>query len=277
MRTYDLCVAEPGRIAQSFNSSEPNMARVYDYLLGGRNNFAADREAGKRIIDWLPAVAAGVRVQRVVLAQVIRYLVAEAGLRQLIDIGTGLPTSENVHEIAQRIAPQTRVVYVDNDPVVLSHAQSLLAKNKATAVAAGDLRDPAGLLADPVVRGHLDWTKPIGLLFCGILHLLPDAESPTEAVATLIDALPPGSYVFIHHLLDLGEPLSAELRAVMLAAMGRGTFRTLEQVRAFFGDLELIPPGLVPVTNWQPAVATTLNGADPDVLRLACVGVAVKR
>src|SRR5215472_11697432 len=182
-----------------FDASRPHIARVYDYLLGGKDNFAADRAIADQMIASLPAVQVGVRAQRDLLGRVVRYLVGEAGLRQLLDIGSGLPTAENVHEIAQSVEPQTRVVYLDNDPIVLSHAKALLADDKVTFVADGDLRDPAGILASPEVREHLDWDQPIGLLMCGILHYILDEENPGQLVGTLYRALPPGSYVFIHH------------------------------------------------------------------------------
>ncbi len=163
---------------------------MYDYLLGGKDNFAADRAVGDQMVASLPAVQVGVRAQRDVLGRVVRYLVGEAGLRQLLDIGSGLPTAENVHEIAQHVEPSTRVVYLDHDPIVLSHAKALLADDKATFVADGDLRDPAGLLASPDVREHLDWDEPIGLLMCGILHYILDEENPADIVAKLYRALP---------------------------------------------------------------------------------------
>jgi hypothetical protein len=147
-----------------FDASRPHIARVYDYLLGGKDNFAADRAVAEQMIASLPAAQVGVRAQRDVLGRVVRYLVGKAGVRQLLDIGSGLPTAENVHQIAQQAEPATRVVYLDNDPVVLSHASALLADNKATFVADGDLRDPAGILSHPVVLDHLDWDEPIGLL-----------------------------------------------------------------------------------------------------------------
>ncbi len=150
-----------------FDASRPHVARVYDYLLGGKDNFAADRAVGDRMLASIPEVQLGVRAQRDVLGRVVRYLVGEVGLRQLLDIGSGLPTADNVHEIAQRIDPATRVVYLDNDPIVLSHAEALLADDKSTFVVEGDLRDPAGILGHPDVRKHLDWEQPIGLLMCG--------------------------------------------------------------------------------------------------------------
>src|SRR5580658_1146396 len=148
----------------AFQLDRPHVARVYDYLLGGKDNFAADRAVGDQMMASLPAIQLGVRAQRDVLGRVVRYLVGEAGLRQLLDIGSGLPTADNVHEIAQRVDPGTRVVYLDNDPVVLAHARALLADEQVTFVAEGDLRDPEGILANPDIRKYLDWDRPIGLL-----------------------------------------------------------------------------------------------------------------
>jgi hypothetical protein len=258
-----------------FNAARPHVARVYDYLLGGKDNFAADRAVGDQMIASLPAVQVGVRAQRDVLGRVVRYLVGEAGLRQLLDIGSGLPTAENVHEIAQRVEPSTRVVYLDHDPIVLSHAKALLADDKATFVADGDLRDPAGIVAHPDLREQLDWDQPIGLLMCGILHYILDEEHPADIVATLYDALPRGSYVFIHHLLQLDDPASATLQEQMRSGVGRAQFRTLDQVRPLFGGLELIEPGLVLVPDWRPDPGTP-GVRDHPVLQMACAGVARK-
>jgi hypothetical protein len=262
--------------ATQFDASRPHVARVYDYLLGGKDNFAADRALGDQMIASLPAVQVGVRAQRDVLGRVVRYLVGEAGLQQLLDIGSGLPTAENVHEIAQDVEPSTRVLYLDHDPIVLSHAKALLADDKATFVADGDLRDPAGILAHPDVRKHLDWDEPIGLLMCGILHYILDEENPAGIVATLYEALPPGSYVFIHHLLQLDDPASATLQEQMRKGVGRAQFRTLEQVRVLFDGLELVEPGLVLVPDWRPEPGTPDVRHHP-VLQMACAGVARKR
>lgn len=262
---------EPGH----FDSSRPNVARVYDYLLGGKDNFAADRAVGDQIMASLPAVGMGVRAQRDVLGRVVRYLVGEAGITQLLDIGSGLPTADNVHEIAQRIEPKTRVVYIDNDPVVLTHAQALLADHKATFAVAGDLTDPGAILADPEVQDKLDWDKPIGLLLCGILHFLLDEDEPAERVAALRQALPSGSYVFIHHLLAGDGEAASVLQEEMQRGLGRVQFRTLDQVMEFFRGLELVEPGLVHVPDWRPGTPASV-AADHPVLRLACAGVARK-
>jgi hypothetical protein len=259
----------------AFDASRPNIARVYDYLLGGKDNFAADRQVGDAIISSLPAVQVGVRAQRDVLGRVVRYLVGEAGIRQLIDIGSGLPTADNVHEIAQRVDPGARVVYVDNDPVVLTHARALLADNTSTIVAAGDLRDPAAILADPMVAQHISTGRPIGLLLCGILHHLLDDEHPAELVATLSRALPSGSYVFIHHLLNSEDQAVAEVQATFQQALGRGQFRDMDQVRGMFAGLDLVEPGLVLVPEWRPDPDTPGVREHP-VLQLAAAGVARK-
>jgi S-adenosyl methyltransferase len=258
-----------------FHAARPHVARVYDYLLGGKDNFAADRAVGDRMIASLPAVQVGVRAQRDVLGRVVRFLVGEVGIGQLLDIGSGLPTAENVHEIAQRIDPATRVVYLDNDPVVLSHARALLADDKATFAADGDLRDPSGILSHPDVLDHLDWDEPIGLLMCGILHYILDEENPAELVETLYRALPRGSYVFIHHLLDLEDPAAATLQEQMRAGLGRAQFRTRAQIMKLFDGLELVDPGLVLVPAWRPDPATP-GVRDHPVLQLACAGVARK-
>jgi hypothetical protein len=263
-------VPDPG-----FDASRPHVSRVYDYLLGGKDNYAADRAVGDQMIAALPALQVGVRAQRDVLGRVVRYLVGEAGVRQLLDIGSGLPTAENVHEIAQRIDPATRVVYVDNDPVVLSHARALLADDEATFVAAGDLRDPAAILADPAVRDQLDWDQPVGLLMCGILHYILDTEDPAGLTGTLYRALPPGSYVFIHHLLDTEDPATATLQQQMRAGLGRAQFRTMAQIRELFDGLDLVDPGVVPVPDWRPGPGSP-GRSDHPVLQVAAAGVARK-
>jgi hypothetical protein len=261
--------------AGAFDPSRPSVARVYDHLLGGKDNFAADRVLGDRIIATMPTVRIGIRAQRALLGRVVRYLVEEAGVRQLIDIGSGLPTVDNVHQIAQRIDPRTRVIYVDNDPAVLAHARALLADNVSTIAVDGDLRNPAGILRDPDVGRHLDWDQPIGLLLCGILHYINDDEQPAELTETLSRALPGGSFVFIHHLLDSGDPAIAGVQAEFQKGLGRGQFRTWAQIRSLFSGRELVDPGLVLVPEWRPD-AGTQSARDFPVLRLACAGVSRK-
>jgi O-methyltransferase involved in polyketide biosynthesis len=256
----------------------PNIARVYDYLLGGKDNYASDRALGDQIARALPQVHLGVQQQRAVLRRVTDHLVREAGLRQLIDIGSGLPTAENVHQVAQRIAPDTHVVYVDNDPAVLTHARALLADNKQTVVTDGDLRRPDALLADPVLRAHIDFDQPVGLLLCGILHYILDDEDPYRIVRTLVEELPSGSHVFVHHLITVGPEVdadTAEAEAALRQGVGRGQFRTTDEVAAFLDGLDLVAPGVVTVPDWRPDADTPSANAHP-VLRLAAVGVARK-
>ncbi|MGF1429001.1 SAM-dependent methyltransferase [Kitasatospora sp. LaBMicrA B282] len=260
----------------SFETPSPNIARVYDYLLGGKDNYAADRAVAQQIEQTLPEVHLGVKAQRAVLRRVVRHLVGEAGLRQLLDIGSGLPTADNVHQIAQAVEPATRVVYVDNDPVVLAHARALLADNPETTVVAGDLREPGALLADEALRKHLDFEQPIGLLLCGILHYVLDEEEPARLLRELVDALPSGSYVFVHHLLAAGDDReAAATEAILRKGVGRAQFRTAEQVAAFFEGLELVDPGVVTVSEWHPEEGGPRLEENP-VLRLAAVGVARK-
>ena len=262
----------------AFDPSRPNVARVYDYLLGGKDNFAGDRALGDEIIAGLPEVQAGVLAQRAVLGRVVRYLVGTAGVGQLLDIGSGLPTSDNVHEIALRVSPgpHARVIYVDNDPVVIAHAQALLSDCMNSFAEQGDLLAPSSILGNPAIREHLDWNRPIGLLLCGIMHYLLDEDRPAQIVAELVDALPSGSYVFIHHLLDTGDPAAAELQARMRQGLGRVRFRTLGEVRRLFGDLPLVEPGLVPVPEWRPDLGTPIRADYGVVLSMACAGVARK-
>src|SRR5215472_235076 len=181
------------------DASVAHSARVYDYLLGGKDNFAADREAGDQMIAALPNVVSGSRMNRAFLARAVRYLVADCGIRQFLDIGTGIPSAGNTHEVAQAIAPAARVVYVDNDPIVLAHARALLTGTPEGLVAYlhADLRDLDKILAD--AAGTLDFTQPVALMMLMVLHMIPDADDPHDIVARLLHALPPGSYLTLSH------------------------------------------------------------------------------
>jgi hypothetical protein len=268
-------VTAGGYVGSQIDASRPNIARVYDYLLGGKDNFDADRELGDKIKKALPRVRLGVEQQRAVLRRVVRHLVGEAGIRQIIDIGSGLPTAGNVHETANEVAPGTRVVYVDNDPVVLAHARALMAKNKTTVAIGGDLRRPAEVLDDPELKQLIDLDQPVGLLLCGILHYILDDEDPAGITAAYRAALPSGSYVFIHHLVTDGDPSVATAQAELQQGIGRGQFRSTEQVESFFEGLELVEPGVVTVAEWRPDPDTP-SVADNPVLRLAVAGLGRK-
>ena len=249
------------------------MAGVYDYLLGGADHSDTDQAAGDQIVAALPEAAIGVRAQRDVLRRAVRHLAADAGIGQFIDLGSGLPTADNVHQIAARYHPGARVVYVDHDPAVVERAQELLASDETTVAVNGDLRAAAAVLADPAVAGHLDWEQPVGLLLCGILHYVPDDEQPAELTASWIRALAPGSYVFIHHLLASEDPAAADLQAAMAQALGPVQFRTRGEVEGLFGGLEVDEPGVVPVPQWRPDPDTP-SERDVPVLGLACAGLA---
>ena len=210
---------------KEIDTSRPHPARTYDYFLGGKNNFAADREVADKVLEAWPSIRVGVRENRKFLARVVRYLAEEVGIRQFLDIGTGLPTADNTHEVAQAVAPTARVVYVDNDPLVLAHARALLTSSPEgrTAYIHADLRDPVAILNDPVTREVLDFDQPIALMLIAILHMIPDEEKPAEIMATLLDALPSGSFVVASHIT--GEHSEG-------AASGERTFQRANLTRS---------------------------------------------
>jgi trans-aconitate methyltransferase len=227
---------------------------VYDALLGGKDNFAVDREVADRLAAAKPALLANVRANRRYLGRVTRYLATEAGVRQFLDLGTGLPNQDNTHEVAQRTAPDSRIVYVDNDPVVLAHARALLTSGPigATAYLDEDIRSPETILAK--AADTLDFTKPVAIMFLGVLYMIPDSDDPYGIVATLMDAVPPGSYLAISHpASDVDAESAAQAaREYNDALPTTQTNRTREQVRRFFDGLELIEPGIVQLNRWRP-------------------------
>ncbi len=243
---------------QKIDTSRPHPARIYDYYLGGKNHFAADRETADKVLKSWPSIRVGAREQRGFLGRAVRYLAAEAGIRQFLDIGAGLPSSTAVHEIAQSVQPSCRVVYVDNDPLVLMHARALLtsAPQGRTAYVRADLRDPARILADPVTRAVLDLREPAALILVGILHFLRDEDGPGQIVATLLDALPPGSYLVASHVT--AEHNQAGVGAAVSTFRGAGLTgqpRDSGELEALaFRDLglRLVPPGVVLVSQWRP-------------------------
>ncbi len=239
----------------ALDTGVPHIARVYDYWLGGTDNFAADRRLAEQFMAADPAVIAGVRNNRAFLGRAVHYLAADAGIRQFLDIGTGIPTADNTHEVAQRAAPTARVVYVDNDPIVLPHAQALLTSNPqgATAYLEADARDTGLILRRAALT--LDFSQPVALMLVGLLHCLPDEDDPGEVVSTLMEALPSGSYLVISHLAsDIHAEAMAEGASLMNRLMaGRITFRPRAEVLRYFEGLELLEPGLVPTTQWRPS------------------------
>jgi SAM-dependent methyltransferase len=234
-------------------------ARMYDYYLGGKDNFAADREAAEKVLAVLPEGRDMAVQNRAFLRRAVRYL-AQAGVRQFLDIGAGLPTQGNVHEIAAEVAGDTRVVYVDNDPIVLAHARALLADGGQTRVIQADLRDPESILANPTVRDLIDFSQPAAILLVAILHFIRDSEDPGGIVARLREVLPPGGYLAISHGTQDFDPDLA-LRATEFYQQATAPFvlRPRAEIEAFFGDLELVEPGLVQLPMWRPEGAPPAN------------------
>lgn len=236
------------------DTSRPHPARMYDYFLGGKDNYEVDQQAAEKFIEAAPEVRVAVRANRHFMHRAVRHVVAEGGIRQILDIGTGLPTEPNVHQTARATAPGTRVAYVDNDPIVSAHSRTLLADDDTnTSVVLADLRDPRAILDHPEVRKVIDFDEPVALLLVAVLHFITEAEDPDALVATLRDALPTGSYLVLSHATgDLHEDRREDAAAVYNNATATMNPRTRPQVLNFFGDFTLIDPGLTPVTDWRP-------------------------
>ncbi|WP_228642397.1 SAM-dependent methyltransferase [Microtetraspora sp. AC03309] len=257
------------------DTSRPNVARVYDYMLGGKDNFAADRQVAEMTLRIASDARQLARFNREFIRRVVHYLAGEAGIRQFLDIGSGLPARENVHQIAQSIAPKARVVYVDNDPMVLAHSRAVLATTRTTSVVAADLRRPSEIIEHPDVRRLIDFSEPVGLLLFAVLHHLGDRDDPAGVTARLRTALPPGSHLAISHLHNPGpaRPGTAR-RAAMVQKLfneklGSGRWRTRQEILTYFGDLELVEPGLVPLTEWRPS---PMDRAEQSVMHHGALG-----
>ncbi len=230
-------------------------ARVYDYWLGGKDNFEADRALGDAMIQAIPSLPAMATANRAFLARAVQYLVSEAGVRQFLDIGTGIPTAGNVHEVAQQIDPASRVLYVDHDPIVLAHARALMTSTPKgrTEFIMADIREPEAILSSPDLARTLDMQQPIALMLVAILMYFHDEEGVHGWVSTLVDALPSGSYVTITHPTADFDPPAME--AAVSAATHAGITlvpRSKSEVERFFDGLEMVEPGVVPVLTWHP-------------------------
>jgi hypothetical protein len=267
-------IHEGGSLPPDIDFTRPSVARFYDYALGGKNNFPVDRAVADEFFRIMPETRQLAFHNRLVLRRAVRYLTAEAGIRQIIDIGSGLPTQGNVHEIAHAVDPWTHVVYVDNDPVVLAHGRALLADNDTTTVILGDVLQPDSIFDDPTVRNHIDQSQPFAVLLAGILHLLSDAQGPWAVAAAVTERIPPGGYLLATNLLNDGDPRAAALdQMFMTGRLGVGRFRTFEEQLRFFDGLELLEPGLVYANDWRPDDETPKNS---PVHRLAAAGLARK-
>ena len=243
-------------VPEGVDTSRPNVARVYDYYLGGFHNFPADREMAEAVIAAYPLTSAGVRANRHFLARAVQHLAADHGVRQFLDLGSGIPTEGNVHDIVQGIDPQARVVYVDVDPVAVAHSEAILAGNSRAAVVQADLRRPDDVLSAPAVTQLIDPTEPVAVLMMAVLHFVPDGDRPLETIGHYREAFGPGSWLALTHATDEFHPkkLHDEVADLYARTPMPLTMRGRDQVLALLEGYELVPPGLVLVEQWQPGV-----------------------
>jgi SAM-dependent methyltransferase len=275
-REAALMAGEPGWVPPEVDTRRANAARVYDYLLGGSHNFLADQDVGRTIVAVEPNSRAIGRANRAFLGRAVRFLAA-AGIRQFLDIGSGIPTEGNVHEVARQAAPGSRVVYVDVDPVAVAHSKAMLSGMKDAATIEADLRDPGKILAHPTTCDLIDFTRPAGLLLVAVLHFIADADDPWRIVSTLRDALAPGSYLVLCHGTDEGKRAVAQAaekvyqRSVSTALH----MRQRAEILRFFDGFEILEPGLVPIPLWRPDAPDQVAG-DQGRFWGGLVGVARK-
>jgi hypothetical protein len=264
--------AEPGHVSPNIDTSTANVARMYDYYLGGKDNFEADRVAAEKVLAQMPGQRRSALENRRFLRRAVGFLTAEAGIDQFLDIGVGLPTQGAVHEVAHEINPRSRVAYVDYDPVVVAHGNALLATPDQSVVVAGDIRRPRELLANPVIRGHLDFDRPVAVLVLAIFHFVPDEDDPAAITACLREALAPGSYLVLTHVcreLLPDKAAAARAKDVYQKAGQPIQARSTEEIRGFFGDFELVEPGLVPKHAWRQETGAAVE--DPSDISLGAV------
>jgi S-adenosyl methyltransferase len=249
--------------APRFDPSVPSPARIYDYYLGGKDNFPADREAAEQVLSVVPFGREVARANRQFLARAVMFM-ARSGIGQFIDLGTGLPTRPNVHEVARSVHPDARVLYVDNDPMVCAHARALLATSDGIAAIQGDIRAPQTILSDPVTHTLIDFTQPVGVLFVAVLHFLTDDDQPGEQVAAFRWRMASGSMLAVSHITSDGTlpEVRATIQDVYARASAPAVFRTRKQIECFFGGLDLVEPGLADVGAWR-----SLRRSPPAPLR----------
>jgi len=240
----------PRRIPPQVDIRKPSAARVYDAILGGKDNFPWDRAVAAEVIAAFPQAATSAMLNRQVLERAVRYL-HDQGIDQFLDLGSGLPTARNTHEIAQELNPRARVAYVDNDPIVLTHARAQLVDDAATTVVTADVRYPDTILNSPAITAFLDFSRPIGLVLNGVVHHLNDDEDPHGVVTKLTSALASGSYLQLTHF-STAAPAAAALERVLMRSIGSGRMRSAGEITAFFDGLELVDPGVVFLPEWRP-------------------------
>ena len=245
---------EPGWVPPGIDTTKANVARVYDYWLGGDHNFQADRDLARTIIALDPNIRTTMRANRAFLGRVVRFLAGQAGIRQFLDIGSGIPTENAVHQVAQETAPGSRVVYVDNDEVAVAHSRLLLDGNPDAAVIQGDLQEPAKILADPGTQLMLDFTQPVAVFLVAVLHFIPDSGQPADIIATLRDALAPGSYLVICHACRDEQPsLANSFESVYNSRVtAQLNMRTRAEITSLCDGFTLLDPGLVWIPQWRP-------------------------
>jgi hypothetical protein len=250
--------------------SRPNAARIYDYMLGGKDNFAVDRQVVDQMLAVLPDVLTGPRALRGCLRRAVRHMAGQAGIDQFIDLGSGLPTEDNVHQVAQRHDAGARVVYVDVDPVAAVHGAALLVTDASTAFVPADIRDVGGVLRHPDVRRLIDLDRPVGLIMCAVLNYVLDEEDPWEMVAAYSDAMPAGSHLFLTQICRTGDPANEEIGRIF---EGFGAqLRSPGQVAEFFTGWTLVEPGIVPAIAWRPDLPVQVPPSHEALL----AGLAVK-
>ncbi len=255
--------SEPDWVPPGVDTKRANTARVYDYLLGGTHNFLADQDVARTLLAIEPTAREIMRANRAFLGRAVRFL-AGVGIRQFLDIGSGIPTAANVHEVAQEAALGSRIVYVDMDPVAIAHSQALLEDNDLVAAIPGDLREPGKILRHVTTRRLIDFSEPVGLVLAAVLHFVTDADDPWRIVTTIISGLPSGSYVVISHGTNEGQPV---VSAAMETAYNRNVptdmrSRSREEILRFFSGLELLEPGLVKLPYWRPDSPGVPEGAE---------------
>jgi len=257
-------VTDQSRVMSEIDTSTPNPARMYDYYLGGKDNFPADRRAAEEVMAVVPQVPDLVLEGRGFLRRAVRYLAGEAGVTQLIDLGAGLPTQGNTHEVAQSVAPGARVVYVDNDPVVVTHGQALLA-TPTTVMVHGDLREPDAILRHPLVRDTIDFEQPVAILLLSILHFIRDEEDPAGIVARFRDAVASGSYLALAHAsADVWPELAERVAAIYARSTSPLVTRSRIEIEGLFEGFELVEPGLVRAAHWHPELEPDPDPDHPD-------------
>jgi hypothetical protein len=276
-KVFPVVQREQDWVPAGVDTSVPSMARTYDFMLGGGHNFEVDRVVGRKIEQLMPGLKQAARVNRAFLGRVVRFMTGQ-GVRQFLDIGSGIPTAGNVHQIAQREDPECRVVYVDRDPIAVAHSELMLEDNDRAAVVHADMRDPESILGSQQVRRLLDFDEPVGLLMLLMLHWVPDEDDPLSLLRRYWAPLAPGSYFAVTHATDdnQGAELTQATGVIRSSnSPDQMNLRSREQIKAMFGDFELVEPGLVGCALWRPGGPGDITD-DPEMNMLVYAGVGRK-